>query len=1104
MEVNKMEAKAFFKVVTVVLFFVAMATYASAQGVGFSGTIKGIVTDANGNVVSNATVTITDAGTGFRRTAQTNDQGEFQVIDLPPATYTIQTAAKGFQTESQKDISLSIGQILFADFHLKVSGAVATVDVTTEPPLVDTGQPQQANTIGERYIRDLPINRRDYLTYTLLAPGVSDSTRLASDQDFRVKQTPQSGLSFYGSNGRGNNVTIDGGETNDDSGGVRGNLSQDAVNEFQINRSNYAAELGGASGATINIVSKSGTNKPHGSVFGYFRNQRLDARNPFSISQALAPGTSFSSANPDSFGVPVKDLLSRQQYGAAAGFALKQDKSFMFIAFEGLRQNAQNAVPILTNTSIFRTTSAQNSIIAGLTALGATPVPCLTGQPALPAATCAGIINNALTINSATSTRNAYIVNQFENNGGIFPFNTRGYQFSDRFDTRVGDNNQIFVRYNYAFDNENNPDVQSLTGFSRGSSVKGVYHTIEGAWFHQFNSNLSNEARLQYSHTNFRVAPNVFGSVGLDIPGFGNFGNQIFIPNFSILKRYEFADNVTLVHGDHIFKFGGSELIRGNVTESHTFFPGRFVFGSLPGGVLSPCLQVPAACGLTTPAATINSIQAVSLGAPQFYQQGFGNPFYTSNRPFTAFFGQDTWNIRRNFTFTYGARYEIDSQYGNLRTDKNNIAPRVAFSWDPFGDHKTVIRAGYGLFYSQVYAQIPNVVQTLGNVNGNRQIANILVPLTGVPGNAALTSAAIFQTLFAQGKVQCVTPAAGQQACITPADLAQFGITISNSGALPPLTVLFSAQSDYQNPVSQQFEVGIEREIAPGFSISGSFIHVHTTHLPVAIDTNLLPAPFVVDPNTGASIRQWSTSAGFPCAGAGIFNCFRDPTILQNNQYSSIASALYNGLIIEFKGRMSKYASIFGSYTLSKSRDDSLDFNSDYSPVDQTNLAGERALSDFDQRHKIVVAAVLQYPMRNGSGSFEKFMSGFQLSPIVRYNSGHPFNLLAGTNVNNDRHSTNDRPGGAGRNTGLGPNYFAVDMRLSRRFAIGEKAHIEVLAEGFNLFNRTNYASVNNVVGDIPGPYNLRGNRNLSPSSPLGFTSSFPKRQFQLGAKFTF
>ena len=177
------------------------------------------------------------------------------------------------------------------------------------------------------------------MNFTLLLPGVSDSTRIADDQDFRVKQTPQSGLSFYGSNGRGNNVTVDGGETGSDSGGVRLTVSQDAVQEFQVNRSNYPADLGGASGAAINIVTKSGTNDLHGSVYGFFRNDALDARDPFAFSQALQPGEMFNPAEPDTTGSPIKNSLGRYQFGGNVGFPIQKDKTFVFVAFEGLRQD---------------------------------------------------------------------------------------------------------------------------------------------------------------------------------------------------------------------------------------------------------------------------------------------------------------------------------------------------------------------------------------------------------------------------------------------------------------------------------------------------------------------------------------------------------------------------------------------------------------------------------------------------------------------------------------------------------------------------------------------------------------------------------------------
>ncbi|HYL09529.1 MAG TPA: TonB-dependent receptor [Candidatus Acidoferrales bacterium] len=1056
--------------VGVLVFSIAASTCAYAQGVGASGDIRGTVTDATGANVPNATVTATETQKGLKRSAVSDTKGEYYIAGLAPGTYDVSAQLSGFQTSIQKGVIVNVGQTVVLDFHIKVSQVAEQVEVTTEAPIVETEKSHQADTINEQYIRDLPINRRDYLTFTLLMPGATDSTRLASDQDFRVKQTPQSGLSFYGSNGRGNNVTVDGGEANGDTGGVRPTLSQDAVQEFQINRSNYSAELGGGSGASINIVSKSGSNNLHGSLYGFFRDDVFDARNPFSFSQALQPGQTFNPANPDSAGVPVKDALNRQQFGGSAGFPITKDKTFLFAAFEGLRQDAQNAVPLLTNTNIFRPTAAQQAAL--------TPAQI-----------------SALTIKSSAFGGTAlddFLINSFESNGGLFPFNTRQYLASGRFDHQFSDRNQIFLRYSYAHDLEENPDVQSLTGFSRGSSIHTYDHTIQGAWFHQFSANTSNEARGQWNYDSFNVIPTVLGQAGLDIPGFGNLGNQIFIPSISILRRPEFADNLTMIRGHHTMKFGGAVLSRGNHTESHTFFPGRFVFGSLPGAVAG------------FPTIAINSLQSAAFGDPQFYQQGFDNPTTNYARPFTAAYWQDSWALRSNFTFNFGVRYELDVQYGNLSTDKDNIAPRVSFAWDPFKNHKTVVRGGFGMFYGTVDRQITDVVNYLGIVNGFRQIAQVFTTF----GATATSANHIFQTLFAQGKMAPCTLASGQAACITPADLTQFGIAITHTGPIPPLSVIFSAQPGYQNPYSEQGEFGIERQLFGGVSVSASYIYVHTLKIPVSLDTNnakILQLPlaqqFVPAGPANIPIRQWGASNP-NCAGANIVNCFVNPLLLQTDQYSSAGSSLYQGGILEIKKRFSNNYTLIGNYTYSKAFDTTTDFNSDFSPADQTCLSCERSLSTFDQRHKVVVAGVFDSPWKG------RILSGFELSPIVRYNSAHPFNLLAGSNVNNDRHSTNDRPPGAGRNTGIGPNYVAFDMRLSRQFKVTEKANLQLIAEGFNIFNRTNFGSVNNVVGVIgPDPalgFNLHGNRSLSPSQPLGFTSAQPMRQLQFGARLSF
>src|SRR5215831_2706144 len=245
----------FFNLPKIALACLFMGGLAHAQGVGASGDITGTVTDPSSAVIANATVTVTDIEKGTKRTIGTDSTGEYRVLSLLPSTYSVTVAKTGFQTELAKGVVVTIGQTTVVDFHMKVSAASETVEVTAAPPVVELERGHQANVIDQQFIQDLPINRRDYLTFSLLAPGVSESTQMASDTDFRVKQTPQSGLSLYGSNGRGNSVTVDGGEANDDSGGVRPNLSQEGVQEFQINRSNYGADLGGASGASINIVS---------------------------------------------------------------------------------------------------------------------------------------------------------------------------------------------------------------------------------------------------------------------------------------------------------------------------------------------------------------------------------------------------------------------------------------------------------------------------------------------------------------------------------------------------------------------------------------------------------------------------------------------------------------------------------------------------------------------------------------------------------------------------------------------------------------------------------------------------------------------------------
>src|SRR5262249_14518711 len=278
-----------------------------------------------------------------------------------------------------------------------------------------------------------------------------------------------------------------------------------------------------------------------------------------------------------------------------------------------------------------------------------------------------------------------------------------------------------------------------------------------------------------------------------------------------------------------------------------------------------------------------------------------------------------------------------------------------------------------------------------------------------------------------------------------------------------------------------------------------------------------------VSPFTGQTVsaHNWNTRVpnqlsliSAPCGGAAIVTCFAQPLILQNDVYSSAASAIYHGGIFEVKKRFGSHMTLMASYTYSKAISNATDFNSDFSPFDQTNLGtGERGLSDFDQRHKVVVASVMESPSKSG------FFSGFQLAPIVRYNSGHPYNVLSAGDINGDRHSTNDRPLGYGHNAGEGADFFDVDARLTKSFRLGERNRLQLTAEAFNLFNRTNFGSINNsytVLGGFANPHFASARptgRFLNPSvaAPGGaegaFTSgagSFARRQLQLGARWVF
>lgn len=1017
------------------LFLLSVSFLAQSNN---TASLGGRVLDPSDAVMPGVTVTVTNPETQFSRKTTSGPEGSYRFDFLPPGGYDIHVTAPGFVAFDVKAFPLTVGALATFDVHMQVSGGDTIETVSESAPPIEPARTQQSNVVSQAAIAELPIDKRDYLEFSLLAPGVSDSKALADANTYRVKQTPDSGLSFYGSNGRGNSVNVDGGESNDGGGGVRPTIGQEAVREFQVNRSNYTAEYGGSRGGVVNIVSKSGTNSVHGSAFGFFRDQVFDATNPFD-----------NVLNPNNTLTREKPAASRQQFGATVGGPIVKDKTFYFLDYEQERRRDNNAVPILTDLSVFGPTPQQKAILSQLPA------------------------SAAAQLTAALSTPPA-VQQMFQINSGIFPFQTDQYQGLVRIDHQLNENNQFSFRSNTTSLYDTDPNVVALTGYSRGYKQTFFDTTAAGSWYHTFSSRTINEAHAQFNYNDELTSTNDPYGPALELAGYGNFNRDRFLPSDDIARHAELTDNLTFTFGKHTLKTGAYVLIRGEHADSATFFAGRFTFGPLPGSLISPVLA----------STSITSLQAFNLGLAQSYQQGFGNGVVAATYPLYAGFVQDEWRVTPSLTINAGLRYEVDNRHAPLPTDHKEIAPRFGFAWSPGG--KTVVRGGYGLYYATIDFQIDYSVDALGvSATGFRPIAQVL---TTIQTAGAQSAANIFQTLLAEGVIGIPTP----KQSITPANLAQFGIAVSQTGPLPPLSVVFSASPNYKNPQTQQASLAVEHEFGNGFTASASGIFVRGSHLTDAYDNNLLSnAPF--DPSIGT--QNYGPDATHP------YGYFVNPLIYQSNVYESESNSFYGGMILEAARRAGRHVQFSANYTWSHSTDETTDYNSDFEPNNQACRRCDRASSSFDERHKIVAYASLRSPEGHGAA-----LKDWVLSPIFQYHSGQPFNLLVGgSDINNDRHNTTDRPPYDGRNTGLGPSFATFDMRLQRGFALREKTRLDLMVEAFNLSNRLNYQSVNNIVGaSFAGPFNVMGQPNLPPTSPLGFTSAFEPRRLQLGVRLSF
>ncbi len=1031
----------------VVLSIALACAAAFGQATSTGGDLRGTVIDASGGAVARAKLTLSNPQRAYARSAETDAMGEFSLPIVPPGVYSLRVEAAGFNTQVMDNIEVRVGDSIGIPVMLEVGNVTTEVTVLAETLVIETERVQQANTIESRQIGDLPINKRNFLDFALLAPGVVSTQTLADDTSFRPIQTPNSGLSFGGSNGRGNGFFIDGVENYMSSGGVRPAVSQEMAQEFQINRNSFSAEFGNASGGMVNIITKSGTNDWHGDVFAFLRHRDIQARNYFD---------------------PGKSAFTRSQAGATAGGALKRDKAFFFLSFERLERQETSFVPLLQDPAAFtQVTPGQDRLLRFLEA---------TGNPLL-----AGLARQGRAL--LIPGNNPRLSRLFNQNSGTFPFAERLTTLGLKLDSRFSDRHTAFLRSSTTWNPQSNNTRGALDGYNRGNNVNTDDTT---AMIHDefvFNPHWIMESRAMFNYNRLDVTPVDAYGPELNINGYGFFGRQIFLPYHGIERHYQILQNYSFITSRHNLKFGWDFNPVRTSQVSETFFSGRFTFGAriplalvlqsasgdpnLPAtliGLLQSAGQTALIPQVTAP---LTALQSFSLGVPELYQQGFGDPNYLVRIFRNNFYVQDTWKASPRLTLNLGVRYELERHNAVVPQDNNNIGPRFGFAWTPA--RTTVVRGGYGLYYSMVNAQVPGVADPLSGKYINQILLTASSALFRDPRtNQFVTSATVYQTLLAQGVIGSRT--------ITQADLAQFGIRV---GPNLPGSVIFGVDPALQNPWARQASFEIEHQIGV-YAVSIGYNFNRAAHLARI---------------SGRNVRY---TGQFLPDGRRTFERI-NPLLLQNNVFVSDANSFYHAGILQVTRRYAKNFSMNLSYTWSKAMDESTDFNSDYSPANQLDARAERALSAFHQSHRVVFSAIYAVP---GKG---RVFRNWSLSPIVQYSSWRPFNVLTGFDAQGDTYVNNKRPARLGRNMGQGPDFVTFDTRISRRFRYGSKEgrYVELLAEGFNLLNRTNFRAVNNIVGDVPIlalPHPIAGNRGPA-SSPLAFTSALDPRQLQFGIK---
>ena len=995
--------------------------------------ILGTVTDPTGAVVPNATVTLTNTGTNQTRTTQSNGSGDYSFNLLSVGTYTVEAKARGFQA-AKTTLAVEAGDRARNDVHLQTGSENTVVEVSSTTPLLQADNATVSSTVTAQAVQDLPLNGRNFVQLVALTPGANEGAgnSLSSGGRPDDRRTNAAGLSVNGQDESLNNWVVDGIDDNErviGTIGVKPNI--EGIQEITVETNSYAPEVGRTAGGVINIVTKSGTNKFHGSVYEYFRNDIFDARNFFQTTGR-------------------KPELRQNQYGASINGPIFRDRTFFTFDYEGFRnvrgvtytgtvptQQEYNDIHSINGgslTDLFsRTNNQTQQALAGT-------VPGQTG----PAVVNPIILNYEQLYPAPTDPTKM----PGQQNYTISPNVTQSYNTYDaRIDHRFNDNNQVFGRFSY---NSVNTFTPPTFGTVNGIQISGNRYNFSGpatniaqqyelGYTHIFTPALVTDLRAGFTRINNLSLPLNYG-IGIDqklgfpasmtsfspfadsltpiaIGPFGDIGDGAYVPLQDIDGTYQYSGTVSWTKGNHNFKFGAALIRRQARNVQSASAVGSYGFNLSSDGLNAQ--------GQSNDQAVTqdNQLASALLGAFNNQSRNFNltPPDYRSWEP--GFFAQDSWKLNPKLTVIYGARYDLYTPFteahnhisnydylaalaspaaatssalniaglngvsntAGIATQYNNVGPRVGFAFS--ARPTTVLRGGYGISYFP------------GNYTSNGDLKN--APFTSVYAPACQATLAVqleqAQGAFAGQNGDCA--AQGQPGIISstvaiPPPAPPTAGQLANLATLPGLGFV-AEQKNFKNALIQQFNLQIEQQFGANVLTIG-YVGNIGQHLPESINNINQPLPFNVILHPELAARP--LDATFLAA---------NPALTSSNLggISYLASegvSNYNGLQTSFQRRFTKGLAVDANYTWAKALTDVSSYSQQgdqgWSNALPTNIrATEYGYADTDIQNRFALS--LNYELQYGkefTGVKKLAFSGWQTNVIARWQSGKVFSIENG------------------------------------------------------------------------------------------------------------